>query len=202
VGARRATLTGSVNPEGSRVTDCELQWGSDATYEGVPIPCHGVHGAGARPLAVTGEVGGLAPDTVYHYRFVAENAIGRTYGPDRTFTTSRARGRRLFRIATLLSTARPALYARTRDVLRPASGKPARVRVHLFTLTRTALAGQPITIVDGSRTSVARTNRSGIASYRMRPGPDRVVTFRFAGARRYAPAKMELRVRYAPARSR
>src|SRR5262249_42127689 len=33
-------------------------------------------------------VAGLSPNTAYHYRFVAENSFGATYGADQKFTTS------------------------------------------------------------------------------------------------------------------
>ena len=38
---------------------------------------------------ITKEGGILQPGTIYHYRVVASNAVGTTYGPDRTFTTRR-----------------------------------------------------------------------------------------------------------------
>jgi hypothetical protein len=46
-------------------------------------------GAGANPVNVAVPVAGLAPDTVYHYRLVAKNADGRTFGAGRTFRTRR-----------------------------------------------------------------------------------------------------------------
>ena len=33
-------------------------------------------------------IGGLAPDTTYHFRLVAENSGGVAYGDDQTFTTA------------------------------------------------------------------------------------------------------------------
>ena len=33
---------------------------------------------------------GLAPATTYHYRLLASNQAGRSYGPDQTFTTTGA----------------------------------------------------------------------------------------------------------------
>ncbi len=46
-------------------------------------------GAGANPVNVAVPVAGLAPDTVYHYRLVAKNADGQTFGGDRRFRTKR-----------------------------------------------------------------------------------------------------------------
>jgi hypothetical protein len=39
------------------------------------------------PQAVTEALGGLAPDTTYHYRTLATNGIGAAHGEDQTFTT-------------------------------------------------------------------------------------------------------------------
>ncbi len=44
-------------------------------------------GEGSADLAVSALVQGLAPATAYHYRVVAENELGATEGPDRSFTT-------------------------------------------------------------------------------------------------------------------
>lgn len=41
-------------------------------------------------LAVSADINGLMPNTMYHYRLVAENAYGLSYGADSTFTTSAA----------------------------------------------------------------------------------------------------------------
>jgi hypothetical protein len=85
-----AKLAGTVDPNNSPVTDCELQWGSTDEYLGGIARCDTPPGSGSDPVAVSASVSGLSPGTTYHYRFVAENAIDRTYGPDRTFETSRA----------------------------------------------------------------------------------------------------------------
>jgi hypothetical protein len=39
------------------------------------------------PVTITKELVGLQPDTTYHVRLVAENAVGTTYGADRVFKT-------------------------------------------------------------------------------------------------------------------
>ena len=41
-----------------------------------------------QPVAAELPSAGLTPNTIYHYRLVAENEFGTTYGEDRTFTTS------------------------------------------------------------------------------------------------------------------
>ena len=45
-------------------------------------------GAGAGAQAVAATVAGLGPSTTYHFRVVATNASGTTYGPDATFSTT------------------------------------------------------------------------------------------------------------------
>jgi hypothetical protein len=44
-------------------------------------------GSGANPVNVSVPVSGLAPATKYHYRLVATNEDGQTFGEDRTFKT-------------------------------------------------------------------------------------------------------------------
>src|SRR5439155_449663 len=45
-------------------------------------------GSGAASVAVSAAIDKLTPATLYHFRVVASNATGTSYGPDRTFTTS------------------------------------------------------------------------------------------------------------------
>jgi hypothetical protein len=78
-----ATVAGTINPEGLE-TSYELDLGTDTTY-GTSI--YGEAGSGRAPTEVTVSLQNLAPGSVYHYRIVAINSDGRTYGADRTFTT-------------------------------------------------------------------------------------------------------------------
>ncbi len=81
-----ATLHGTVNPNGSP-TVYHFQYGTDAGYGSVaPVP-DGNAGSGGTDLNVTEPIGGLAPDTTYHYRLVAVNGSGTAFGADRTFHT-------------------------------------------------------------------------------------------------------------------
>jgi Mala s 1-like protein len=54
--------------------------------QSTPFP-EGSVGEGFAPHTVWAAASGLAPGTTYHYRVVASNELGTTYGPDRTFTT-------------------------------------------------------------------------------------------------------------------
>lgn len=79
--AGEATLTGAVNPQGVPAS-YRFEYGPDTTYgeqvaSSVRQRVHDV------PVALP--VGGLTPDATYHYRLVATNMFGTTYGADRTF---------------------------------------------------------------------------------------------------------------------
>lgn len=192
--ARSAILGGTVNPEGSRLTDCELQWGADTTYEGVAMPCDGAVGSGTSPVPVVGALSGLTPNTTYHYRFVAESAFGRVYGDDRSFTT--AHSPKPARARTLLSTAPPARYAATSSKIRLPEGHVAWLKIHAYSLTGAPIRAQMLTLRDGSHVELGRTNKGGVVIFRVARGRDRTVIVRFAGSKRFAPAERKLRLRY------
>ena len=85
-----ATVEGSVAPNRNAVSMCVFQYGTSAAY-GAEVPCaQAVAGEGSIPTTVTAVLTGLTPDTTYHYRVIATNADGTSYGLDRTFTTSSA----------------------------------------------------------------------------------------------------------------
>jgi hypothetical protein len=88
VGKATATLNAQINP-----------WGAETTYhfEYGPTESYGLStGDATLPAAwgdqpATSEITGLAPNTTYHYRAVATNALGGPVdGPDQTFTTQPA----------------------------------------------------------------------------------------------------------------
>jgi hypothetical protein len=77
-----ANLQGSVVTHG-QVTDFYFQYGtSDAYGSATPIDSISVDGA------VTTGITGLAEDIIYHFRLVASNRQGTSYGDDQTFQTS------------------------------------------------------------------------------------------------------------------
>ena len=79
-----ATLNGQVNPHGSP-TVYYFQYGTTTAY-GSRTPDVAV-GSGTVSAKVAVPVAGLAPNTKYHFRFVARNALGTTPGADRVLTT-------------------------------------------------------------------------------------------------------------------
>jgi hypothetical protein len=82
-----ATLHGSVNPNYGEITDCHFEYGLDESY-GQSAPCVPADpGAGGAPIAVSAAISGLAAETSYQFRLVAENAVASTPGSNLEFTT-------------------------------------------------------------------------------------------------------------------
>ena len=79
-----ATLQASVGPN-SQATTYEFQYGTTSSYGSHTSPSSA--GSGVDSVAESSPVSGLSPDTEYHFRAVATNGAGVTYGPDETFTT-------------------------------------------------------------------------------------------------------------------
>jgi PKD domain len=80
-----ATLNGSVDPR-ARDTRYHFEYGTTTAYGSATPEVDAGSGTGALPVSAT--VGGLAPNTTYHYRLVAGNSVGSTATPDLTFTTT------------------------------------------------------------------------------------------------------------------
>ena len=80
-----ATLNGVVNAKGSSTT-VTFEYGTDTSY-GTTVTADQSPVTGSTDTAVSKTIGGLAPDTTYHYRVVVVNAVGTTNGVDITFTT-------------------------------------------------------------------------------------------------------------------
>jgi plastocyanin len=88
VAAFSATLNGSVNPRGA-TTMVYFQYGLTTSY-GSTTPMQTQNGNTFRP--VSANINGLTANQVYHFRVVARNNGGTTFGSDRTFTTLTATG--------------------------------------------------------------------------------------------------------------
>ena len=78
-----ATLSGSVNP-GGETTAYVFQYGTTSSYGSASA----VHSTGTSPQNVSGGISGLALGTLYHYRLIAINADGSSFGADHTFRTT------------------------------------------------------------------------------------------------------------------
>jgi hypothetical protein len=81
-----ATLEGSVNPNGGNVTGCVIEYGT-ALPSGTNVPCSPSPGSGTSPVAVSGAVGGLSPNTNYEFRVVATNGGGTSTAPPHSFVS-------------------------------------------------------------------------------------------------------------------
>ena len=81
-----ATLTGKVNPNGARTTYF-FQYGTSKLYGATTGPTDIGSGTKARTAAAL--LTGLTPFTKYHYRLVAQNEKGTSFGGDKTFTTKK-----------------------------------------------------------------------------------------------------------------
>ncbi len=81
-----ATLTGTIDPEGWDTTYA-FEYGTSAAYGAswptVPVNLGALNGG--QRVSITVE--NLLPGTTYHYRLVASNGGGTSYGADATFTT-------------------------------------------------------------------------------------------------------------------
>ncbi len=84
VAQNAATLTGTVDTEGLETT-YEFDIGVDTSY-GTRI--FGDAGVEPGPHAFTAVLRGLMASAIYHYRILATNTFGTSYGADQTFTTS------------------------------------------------------------------------------------------------------------------
>jgi hypothetical protein len=82
-----ATLTGAIDPRGWETT-YHFEYGASTGYGSqwptVDVPLGGLTGS----QGIVTYLQNLQPGTVYHYRLVAANAGGTTYGSDESFTTA------------------------------------------------------------------------------------------------------------------
>jgi hypothetical protein len=89
VGSGTATLPGTVDPFGLQ-TSYHFEYGATDAYGSRSPATDAVLGALTAPQPVRTVLAGLSPGTTYHYRLVATNGAGTTFGPDRQLTTDPA----------------------------------------------------------------------------------------------------------------
>jgi len=80
-----AVLNGTVNPN-SLTTMAYFEYGTTTDYGSASTSVAVGNGYLSEPVGII--IGGLTDNTLYHYRLVATNAAGTSYGEDRTFTTA------------------------------------------------------------------------------------------------------------------
>jgi Putative peptidoglycan binding domain len=78
-------LSGTVNPDGADTTSY-FEYGTSPNY-GETTPSVDV-GSGANGVPITASLSDLSPGATYHYRLIAADAGGATYGQDATFETN------------------------------------------------------------------------------------------------------------------
>ena len=78
-----AVLNSTLNPGGA-ATGVTFEWGADTSY-GNTTAVQNV--SGADNVTPSATLAALVPGQTYHYRVVANNSNGTTYGADRSFTT-------------------------------------------------------------------------------------------------------------------
>ncbi len=86
VTASDAVLNASVNPQGQAVKECVFEYGETTAY-GSTVSCSPAPGSGTKPVSVSAAIGGLHPETPYHFRVSTTNIHGVTVGSDQTLTT-------------------------------------------------------------------------------------------------------------------
>jgi hypothetical protein len=84
VGWLKAQLNGSVTPRGSATTYF-FEYGTTTRYGA--STAHKSAGSGRTAKSVSAALSGLTRHTTYHFRLVAVNASGTTFGVDKTFRT-------------------------------------------------------------------------------------------------------------------
>ncbi len=87
--ATSVKLHGSVNPEGSLVSECKFEYGTTTAY-GKIAKCSPSPGSGVAAVAVAGPITALKAGTSYDYRLLAKSSVGTTKSANASFTTPRA----------------------------------------------------------------------------------------------------------------
>jgi hypothetical protein len=86
VNTTHAVIADNVDPNGYE-TQYQFEYGRTTQYGSkMPATPEGI-GAGTQQIDCWNEIEHLEPGMTYHFRVVATNAIGTTYGPDQEFTT-------------------------------------------------------------------------------------------------------------------
>ena len=81
-----AVLEGTVNPNGTQVTECVFRYGTTPALEN-SIPCSYSPGHGVTPVPVEATLSGLSETTTYYFELFAKDSAGESVGEELHFTT-------------------------------------------------------------------------------------------------------------------
>jgi hypothetical protein len=153
-----ATLKASINPNG-KPTQFFFEYGQTQNY-GQHSPTQGA-GSQNRTMQVGQNVGGLKPNTQYHYRVVATNADGTRVGRDRKVTTRRPDPNALL----LTETPNPVLFGHSASLTGQLRG-PRNTGVGITLMARPASSTGAYSAVAGP----VPTDANGNFSFSVLPG--------------------------------
>ncbi len=143
VGPGSATLQGVVDPDGSEVTECTIEYGPAGSLAS-SVPCSPILGGGTTPEAVTAQVSALAPSTAYSFRVRAANEGGSSTGATASFTTATVPSPQLRSASPVKSRPLPDVRAHIYRSFAPASGI-----FGFFAVGEVPLDGYVVLICDG-----------------------------------------------------
>jgi len=89
-----ATLRGSLDPDGTPITDCHFEYTDHADFlangftAAQSVGCSPAPGSASGSVAVSAPISDLSANTVYDFRLVATNADGTTFAQVEAFTTA------------------------------------------------------------------------------------------------------------------
>ena len=152
-----ATLSGTVNPNGSDAT-YYFEYGTTGAYGSATTPTSA--GSGASTVGVIADLLGLNAGATYDFQLVAANAYGTTYGGNLTFTASSATTTTLVDSPTL---ALPGDRVTLTAAVSPAS---AIGTIEFSNGSSPVLECAAVTLVSGSATCVTSFTVAG--TYRLR----------------------------------
>ena len=154
-----ATLNGTVSSNGASTT-VTFDYGPTASYGASVAAAQSPLASGATNAAVSAVIGGLACNTLYHFRVVGANSNATTNGTDATFTTAACVG--VATSTTLQSSANPSIAGASVTFTASVSGTAPTGNV-TFTDGGSAIGGCGAVVLTGPgniRTAACTTSLS------------------------------------------
>ncbi len=143
--ATTATVSGTVNPDGSPVGECYFEYGTESTY-GQSTKCEETVGGGIGSVEVHANLKELQGGTTYHFRLVATNGKGTVRGEDGEFPT--------LPLPVVVAAATKNLSAGSVDLTAVIDPKELATEYH-FEWGTSTVYGASVLVPDGSIAAVA-----------------------------------------------